>query len=67
MLDLRINIGDISTELKTDTTLTFDDIESLLSRAVKSTLDAYLSLPIQDRLASLGLDHSDDDEEEDDD
>jgi hypothetical protein len=65
MLDLRINIGDVSTELKTDTTLTFDDIETLLSRAVKSTLDAYLSLPMQDRLASLGLET--DDEFEDDD
>jgi hypothetical protein len=67
MLDLRINIGDISTELKTDTLLTFDDIESLLSRAVKSTLDAYLSLPIEDRLASLGLDNGLDNDDEDDD
>ena len=63
MLELRINIGDVSTEMLTDANLSFDDIETLLSRAVKSTLDSYLSLPIEDRLASLGLD--DDDEDDD--
>jgi hypothetical protein len=63
VLELRINIGDVSTEMLTDANLSFDDIETLLSRAVKSTLDSYLSLPIEDRLASLGLD--DDDEDDD--
>lgn len=64
MLELRINIGDVSTEMLTDANLSFDDIESLLSRAVASTLDSYLSLPMQDRLASLGLetDELEDDE-----
>lgn len=62
MLELRINIGDVSTEMLTDANLSFDDIESLLSRAVKSTLDSYLSLPLEDRLASLGLDDDEDDE-----
>ena len=66
MLELKINIGDVSTEVTTDINLSFDDIESLLSRAVKSTLDSYLSLPIEDRLASLGLDTGDDDDEDDD-
>lgn len=61
MLELRINIGDVSTEMLTDANLSFDDIESLLSRAVKSTLDSYLSLPLEDRLASLGLEADDDD------
>lgn len=65
MLELRINIGDVSTEMLTDANLSFDDIESLLSRAVKSTLDSYLSLPVEDRLASLGLDDDDDDEDDD--
>jgi hypothetical protein len=65
MLELRINIGDVSTEMLTDANLSFDDIESLLSRAVASTLDSYLSLPIEDRLASMGLET--DDELEDDD
>lgn len=63
MLELRINIGDVSTEMLTDANLSFDDIETLLSRAVRSTLDSYLSLPLEDRLASLGLD--DDDEDDD--
>ena len=65
MLELRINIGDVSTEMLTDANLSFDDIESLLSRAVKSTLDSYLSLPVEDSLASLGLDDDDDDEDDD--
>ena len=65
MLELRINIGDVSTEMLTDANLSFDDIESLLSRAVASTLESYLSLPLEDRLASLGLEA--DDELEDDD
>jgi len=64
MLELRINIGDVSTEMQTDANLSFDDIESLLSRAVASTLQSYLSLPIEDRLASLGLDADDDDEDD---
>jgi hypothetical protein len=64
MLELRINIGDVSTEMLTDANLSFDDIETLLSRAVASTLESYLSLPIEDRLASMGLDT--DDEFEDD-
>jgi hypothetical protein len=63
VLELRINIGDVSTEMLTDANLSFDDIETLLSRAVKSTLDSYLSLPIEDRLASLGLDDDDEDDE----
>lgn len=65
MLELRINIGDVSTEMQTDANLSFDDIESLLSRAVASTLQSYLSLPLEDRLASLGLDTGDDDDEDD--
>jgi hypothetical protein len=65
MLELKINIGDVSTEMTTDANLSFDDIESLLSRAVASTLQSYLSLPLEDRLASLGLDADDDDEDDD--
>ena len=64
MLELRINIGDVSTEMLTDANLSFDDIESLLSRAVRSTLDSYLSLPMEDRLASLGLETDLDDEDD---
>lgn len=67
MLELRINIGDVSTEMLTDANLTFDAIESLLSRAVASTLQSYLSLPLEDRMASLGLDPDGDDLDDEDD
>ena len=66
MLKIIINIGDVATELMTDQALSFDAIESLLNRAVQSTVASYLSLPAQDRLAALGLDTSDDDDEEED-
>lgn len=67
MLKIIINIGDVATEMHTDQELSFDAIESLLSRAVQATLQSYLSLPTEDRLAALGLDTSDDDEDEEDD
>lgn len=66
MLKIIINIGDVATELMTDQALSFDAIESLLNRAVQSTVSSYLSLPTEDRLAALGLDTSDDDDEEED-
>ena len=67
MLKIIINIGDVATELMTDQSLSFDAIESLLNRAVQSTVQSYLSLPTEDRLAAHGLDTSDDDEEDEDD
>ena len=66
MLKIIINIGDVATELMTDQSLSFDAIESLLNRAVQSTVQSYLSLPADDRLAALGLDTSEDDDEEED-
>jgi hypothetical protein len=66
MLKIIINIGDVATELMTDQALSFDAIESLLNRAVQSTVSSYLSLPAEDRLAALGLDTSEDDDEEED-
>lgn len=63
MLNITISIGDVETEMTTDQNLSFDAIESLLNRAVAATLQSYLSLPVEDRLASFGTD--DDDEEED--
>ena len=62
MLNISISIGDVETEMITDQNLSFDAIESLLNRAVAATLQSYLSLPVEDRLASFG---TDDDEEED--
>ena len=63
MINISISIGDVETEMTTDQNLSFDAIESLLNRAVAATLQSYLSLPIEDRLASFGTD--DDDEAED--
>ena len=62
MLNISISIGDVETEMTTDQNLSFDAIESLLNRAVAATLQSYLSLPVEDRLASFG---TDDVEEED--
>lgn len=64
-LNISISIGDVSTDLTTDESLSFDAIESLLNRAVNATLHSYLSLPVEDRLASFNLNDEDDDEEED--
>ena len=64
MLNIQISIGEVETELSTDESLPFDAIETLLTRAVQSTLTMYMSLPINDRMASLGLE-MDDEEDED--
>lgn len=65
-LNIRIKIGDVSTEMTTDSNLSFDAIESLLTRAVHATLQSYLALPEKDRLAAYhyGADDSGDDEED---
>lgn len=62
MLNISVSIGDVETELVTDSNLSFDAIESLLNRAVAATLQSYLSLPIEDRLASFGTDEDDEEE-----
>ena len=69
MLSIKIKILDIETEIQTDQNLSFDAIDSLLNRAVQSTLQAYLSLPESDRLAPYKLyieqhDDIDDDDED---
>ena len=64
MLNITISIGEVSTEMTTDESLHFEAIETLLSRAVQSTLLMFTSLPANDRLASLGLE-TDDEEDED--
>jgi hypothetical protein len=64
MLNINISIGEVETELSTDEILHFDAIETLLTRAVQSTLSMYMSLPINDRMASLGLE-MDNEEDED--
>lgn len=64
MLNINISIGEVQTELITDESMHFDAIETLLTRAVQSTLTMFMSLPVNDRLASLGLE-TDDEEDED--
>lgn len=41
MLSIAVTIGDVSTDIMTDQQMSFDAIETLLSRATNSTLDAY--------------------------
>jgi hypothetical protein len=49
-LTVKMSIGALQTEVMTDQDLSFDAIESVLSRAVRSTLDAYMSLPDEERM-----------------
>jgi hypothetical protein len=41
MINIVVSIGEVSTEVMTDQQLSFDAIETLLTRATASTLDAY--------------------------
>ena len=41
MLSIGVTIGDVSTHIMTDQVLSFDAVETLLTRATNSTLDAY--------------------------
>jgi hypothetical protein len=66
-LNIQIKIGDVSTEMTTDSNLSFDAIESLLTRAVHATLQSYLALPEKDRLAAYHYGAEDFDDDEDDD
>jgi hypothetical protein len=65
MLNITLGIGEIECELVTDSDLSFDAIESLLNRAVVSTLQLYMALPEKDRLNVVGLETEDVDEDED--
>jgi hypothetical protein len=66
-LNINIGIGEITTEICSDESLSFDAIESILNRAVQSVLVIFNSLDPKDRTAVLGLEDADDetDEEED--
>lgn len=65
MLNIKLAIGDVSTEITTDMSLTFEGIESMLNRAIQSTLESYLSLPEADRLASFTGEYPELDNDED--
>jgi len=64
-LTIDISIGEVSTQINTDQSLSFDAIESLLSRSVSSVLVMFNSLSTKDRQYALGLD-ADSDEDIDD-
>ena len=63
-LNISIGIGEIETELTTDSDLSFDAIESLLNRAVVSVLQLYMALPEKDRMSVVGLEMEDDEDED---
>jgi hypothetical protein len=63
-LNISIGIGEIETELATDSDLSFDAIESLLNRAVVSVLQLYMALPEKDRMSVVGLEMEDDEDED---
>jgi len=64
-LTVKMSIGALQTEVITDQDLSFDAIESVLSRAVKSTLDAYMSLPTEERMRVIYDVFSGEDDEDD--
>jgi hypothetical protein len=41
MINISVSIGDVTTEITTDTVLSFDGIDTLLNRATVSALTAY--------------------------
>jgi hypothetical protein len=41
VINIAVSIGEVSTEVMTDQPLSFDAIETLLTRATASTLEAY--------------------------
>jgi hypothetical protein len=65
-VSISISIGAIETNLLTDAPLSFDAIETLLTRVVTSTLNVYMSLPEEDRVRVIYDFDSGDDEDEDD-
>ena len=41
MLSIAVSIGEVSTDIMTDQQMSFEGIETLLTRATTSTLEAY--------------------------
>lgn len=41
MLSISVSIGEVTTDIMTDQQMSFDAIETLLTRATNSTLEAY--------------------------
>lgn len=64
MLNIKLAIGDVSTEITTDASFSFDGIETMLNRAIQATLESYLSLPEADRLAAFTGEYPEVDEDD---
>lgn len=67
MLRISLSIGALQSELETDQQMSFDAIESVLTRTVTSTLNAYMSLPEQERMRVIYDVFSDIDADDEDD
>lgn len=63
-LQISVHIGAVGTEMSIDQELSFDAIETLLTRVVRSSLDAYTSLSDADKDRVLDFDSVDDDDED---
>ena len=65
-LSISLSIGAIETNLMTDAPLSFDAIETLLTRVVTSTLNVYMALPQEERERVLfdGAEYDDEDDED---
>lgn len=68
MIRVSISIGALLTEFETDHNLSFDAIESVLTRAVRSTTDAFMALPEDERMRVIydvfsGADEDDEDDD----
>ena len=63
-LEISVHIGAVGTELMTDQELSFDAIETLLTRVVHSSLNAYTSLSDADKDRVLDFDSLGDDDDD---
>jgi hypothetical protein len=66
-LSISISIGAIETNMMTDAPLSFDAIETLLTRVVTSTLNVYMALPQEERMRVIYDVFSGDDDDDDED
>lgn len=48
MIEIAVSIGDVDTHIATDQVLSFDAIDSLLTRAANATLNAYNAYAVLD-------------------
>jgi hypothetical protein len=59
VINISVSIGDVTTEVTTDAELHFDAIETLLTRATTSALDAYAKYFTANELYEKSLEDDD--------